>query len=129
MSSDKYLDEFPDAEEDTFQREPRGKEEKENRLAVLWESITRAGLSETVFRAGTNLLLIVVVIWVVVAMRAFSQNTQNTSGDVIIQQAAVLAAPLPTATPPPAMPALPPFFQAPPPYACLLYTSPSPRDS
>ncbi|HNT25436.1 MAG TPA: M23 family metallopeptidase [Anaerolineales bacterium] len=117
MSSDKYLDEFPDAEEDTFQREPRGKEEKENRLAVLWESITRAGLSETVFRAGTNLLLIVVVILVVVAMRAFSQNTQNTSGDVIIQQAAVLAAPLPTATPPPAMPALPPFFQAQPTYA------------
>ena len=117
MSTDKYLDEFPVAEGDPSQRESfGGKEPKENRLVILWERLSRAGLGETVFRAGTNLLLVVVLLVVVWGMRLFYLYLQDT-GAAPVQGAAALAAPLPTQTPTPLPPALPPFPQVQPTYA------------
>ena len=117
MSTDKYLDEFPVAEGDPSQRESfGGKEPKENRLVILWERLSRAGLGETVFRAGTNLLLVIVLLVVVWGMRLFYLYLQDT-GAAPIQGAAALAAPLPTQTPTPLPPALPPFPKVQPTYA------------
>jgi hypothetical protein len=118
MSTDKYLDEFPAAEGEPFQSESSGgKEAKENRLVIIWDRLSRAGLGETVFRAGTNLLLIAVLVVVVWGMRLFLVHLQETGAAPIQGAALVRAAALATATPLPPQPELPPFPKVQPTYA------------
>lgn len=102
MSPDKYLDEFPVAEGGAVQpQNTPSKVEKVN------HNPSRAGLGETVFRAGTQLLsvaLVLVVIWGLRTFYMYLQNVQDGEG-----RTSVLAAALPTPTPTEAPPGLPDF--------------------
>jgi hypothetical protein len=87
---------------------PLGKQgagKKENRLLLIWEGLSRTGLGETVFRLGTHVLSIALVLMVVWAMRAFYLRAQETN----TPDKAVLAAELPTPVPTDTPPALPIF--------------------
>lgn len=64
-----------------------------NRLAVLWEGLSRAGLGEMAFRAGTQLLSVALVLATIWIMRSFSLNIQDRQEDQ------ALAASSPTETP------------------------------
>lgn len=108
MSTDKYLDEFP-AEGEPSQKSgssSRGKVAKESQFYLIWDSLSRAGLGETVFRIGTQVFSVALVLVVIWGLRAFYMMVQDTpEGEQ--QSSAVLAAALPTATPteiPPDMP-------------------------
>ncbi|MBN2146997.1 MAG: M23 family metallopeptidase [Anaerolineales bacterium] len=113
MSSNQYLDEFPGAEGEIDQpavaQQASQRTTRENRLWIIWEGITHAGLGETVIRAGTHLLSIILVLLVVWGLRAFYAHLQNQDGEPV--RGAVLAAPLPTQTPTPLPPDLPDYPQ------------------
>jgi len=109
MPTDKYLDEFPAEGEPSHQSRTsfRGKAAKESRFYLLWESLSRAGLGETVFRIGTQVFSVALVLVVIWGLRAFYMMLQNTPDGEQPKSAAVLAAALPTPTPteiPPDMP-------------------------
>ncbi len=109
MSSDRYLNEFPAAAGEPDQPgvpSLAGETvEKENRLWLIWERLSHAGLGETVFRAGTHLLSITLVVLAIWGMRAFYYYIQSPAeGDA--PRVAALAAPLPTPTPTPKAPVL-----------------------
>ncbi len=56
MSNDPYLDEFPAAEEEVNESKPTpsGDEAaKESRIQSIWDSLSRKGLGDTVYRLGT----------------------------------------------------------------------------
>jgi len=116
MPNDRFLDEFPDVEGEALKTGTQpgheevagGDKPKENRLVLLWEILSRAGLGETAFRAGTHLLSIAMVLVVVWAMRAFYLHIK-TGADTPRQGA--LAAPLPTATPTEAPPEMLPLAE------------------
>ncbi len=103
MSDDKYFDEFPIAEGDDpligskQEESPEGDTVQESRFLVIWEKLSRAGLGETVFRAGTHLLSIALVLVVVWGLRAFYLYLQEV--DASVPRDAALAAALPTPTP------------------------------
>jgi hypothetical protein len=108
MSTDKYLDEFPAEGEPSQQpgTSSRGKVAKESQFYLIWDSLSRAGLGETVFRIGTQVFSVALVLVVIWGLRAFYMMVQDTP-DGEQQSSAVLAAALPTATPteiPPDMP-------------------------
>ncbi len=110
-----HLDELPDSRGEHLQtggepgqnRTAEGEASQDNRLLLLWEELTRAGLGETVFRLGTHLLSFALVLIVVWAMRAFYLQAQQQSMQLPNQ--AALAAPLPSATPTEISPELPVF--------------------
>ncbi|MDZ4160069.1 MAG: M23 family metallopeptidase, partial [Anaerolineaceae bacterium] len=60
----------------------------------IWESLLRAGLGEVAIRIGTGLASVVMVVLVIWVMRNY-----YLKGDIITSKRAVIAAPLPTATP------------------------------
>jgi murein DD-endopeptidase MepM/ murein hydrolase activator NlpD len=94
----------PDVEPDS----PSGSQgagKRENRLLLIWEGLSRTRLGETVFRVGTHMLSIALVLVVVWAMRAFYLRAQENDAP----DKAVLAAELPTPVPTEAPPALPIF--------------------
>jgi len=108
MSNDPYLDEFPVvADEPLKAKEPPsgGGEAKESRFLLLWESISHAGLGETVFRAGTHLLSVALILLAVLGLRALYINFQAVPPEGA--QVAALAAVLPTPTPTQSAPDLP----------------------
>lgn len=110
MSNDPYLDDFPDAEEVPFhdENEPSGETQARNsRILMLWESISQAGFGETVFRAGTHLLSVALILLAVWGLRALYVNFQATPPERA--EVAVMAATLPTATPTEPTPDLPLF--------------------
>jgi LysM repeat protein len=115
MANDRYLDEFPGedgessgTEDNPDQRRRKGEGEKgDSQLLLIWEKVSRAGLGETVFRLGTHLLSIALVLIVVWAMRAFYLKAQQESDRA--PRHAVLAAALPSPTPTEAPPDLPLF--------------------
>jgi len=78
-----------------------GDETSENRLLLIWERLTRAGLGETVFRLGTHLLSFALVLIVVWAMRSFYLRAQKQNAGLPKQSAlaAPLNSPLPSPTP------------------------------
>ncbi len=90
MSTDRFLDEFPGAEGDGSDSidEPEqsanpGEEPKENRILQLWERLSQAGVGETVFRAGTLLVAIAVVliaVWVLRGFLAARKEPDNSPG-------------------------------------------------
>jgi LysM repeat protein len=112
MPKDRYLDEFP-PEGEPFQRlgkSSKGKAVKENWIILLLESLSRAGLGETVFRIGTQVFSVVLVLLVIWGLSKFYMALQNTPADQTSGREAVMAAALPTATPtevPPQLPAFP----------------------
>jgi hypothetical protein len=110
MPYDPYLDEFPDAEDQPLLegKEPSGGgQARGSRLLLLWESISQAGFGETVFRAGTHLLSVALILLAVLGLRALYVNFQATPPEGA--QVAVMAAALPTATPTEPTPNLPLF--------------------
>jgi hypothetical protein len=107
MPTDRYLDEFPAEGEPSQTTGMRGKAVKESRFYMLWESLSRAGMGETVFRVGAQVFSIALVLLVIWGLRAFYAALQDTPQTGQPKSAAVLAAALPTATPteiPPQMP-------------------------
>lgn len=111
MPTDKYLDDFPAEGEPAQQSETslKGKAAKESQLYLLWESLSRTGLGETVFRIGTQIFSIALVLSVIWGLRAFYMSLQNTPDGEQQNNAAVLAAALPTATPTPLPPDMPEY--------------------
>jgi murein DD-endopeptidase MepM/ murein hydrolase activator NlpD len=117
MAHDPLMDEFPGSEDDPSHKpfnERRGNSQggprKENRIAATWEGLSRAGLGEAVFRVGTHLLSIILILVVVWAMRSFYIYLQGAP-EVQAPREAAFAAELPTPTPLPPPPVLPPFTQ------------------
>jgi hypothetical protein len=116
MSTDHYLEEFPGESEGkpVIGTKPgqsgssTGEEVKENRFMLFWESLSRAGLGETVSRIGTNLLLVALALVVIWTMRAFYLYARNSPKPSPKPDVA-LAAPLLTATPTEILPELPPI--------------------
>ncbi len=118
MSTDHLLDEFPGSEEDHQPGDGSGKPSHASGestskywITNTWERVRRAGLGETVFRLGTQLLslaLIITAIWALRAFYAYIQANQVVN-NAPAPQAAVMAAELPTATPLPPLPGLPVF--------------------
>lgn len=102
MSSDRYLNEFPAAEgepdQPDAQRQAGEKAEKENRLWLIWERLSQAGLGETAFRAITHVFSVVLVLLAIWGLRAFYFYLQSPQAGQS-PSAAALAAPLPAATP------------------------------
>jgi hypothetical protein len=110
MSNDPYLDEFPVVDEEPLKaKEPPsgGEEEKESRFLLLWESISHAGLGETVFRVGTHLLSVALILLAVLGLRALYLNFQEKPPQGA--QVAAMAAVLPTPTATPSAPDLPAY--------------------
>jgi murein DD-endopeptidase MepM/ murein hydrolase activator NlpD len=128
MPDNKYLDEFPGerGEDELDSKKPGnrildgGEASSENRILMVWEGLSRAGLGEAVFKFGTHLFSVALVLMVIWAMRTFYLRAQPES--LSYQSAGVLAAPhdtpVPTATPP----ALPPFQ-----FTSLTYANGIPR--
>lgn len=115
MSNDPLMDEFPGTEEDNQPLHKPGNESvspggisKDNWIVSMWEGLSRFGLGETVFRVGTSLLSIALVLLVVWGMRAFYLYLQAHS-ELNPRQRSALAAELPTPTPTAIPPNLPPF--------------------
>lgn len=115
MSIDPF-EEFPGSQEESIParkaiQEPvsKGDDVGQSWIELVWEGLSRAGLGETVFRVGTTLLsiaLLVVVIW---AMRAFYLYLQERTDLNPGEQRSALAAVLPTPTPTPPPPLLPAY--------------------
>ena len=80
---------------------------KENRLLMIWENLSRAGLGEIVFRLGTHLFSIAAILVVIWVMRAFYLSAQQES--ISTPRQAALAAALPSPTPTEKPPDLPVF--------------------
>ena len=110
MPNDRYLDEFPEAQEQARESEkaPSGGEPtKENRLSLILERLSHAGLGETVYRVGTAFLTIALILLAVVGMRLFYVHFQQT--EISQPNAAVMAAEAATPTPT-AIPAVIPVY-------------------
>ncbi len=116
MANDRYLDEFPVIDEEGSEEEDEpgqhrrggGKETEESQLLLIWEKLSRAGLGEVVFRFGTHLLSIALVLIVVWAMRTFYLKAQQENAR--IPRHGALAAALPSPTPTEIPPDLPSFI-------------------
>jgi len=110
MSNDPYLDEFPSNEEQLRESEQKpsgGKPTNESRLLLIWERLSHAGLGGTVYRLGTALLTIALILLAVVGMRLFYLRFQQTAINPPSEAALAAEAPTPTPT---AIPAVMPVF-------------------
>ncbi len=114
MSNNFNLDEFPDAEDEPKgpEREPSGGSvARESRLLLLWDNLSRAGLGDTVYRLGTALLTLALILLAVVGMRLFYLHFQQVG--ISQPREAALAAEAPTPTPTPVPAVLPAYSPAP----------------
>ncbi|HEX9027799.1 MAG TPA: M23 family metallopeptidase [Anaerolineales bacterium] len=126
MPEDHYLEDFPSEEikpsqKNTLQSYPAPADShpagdpivtdpsEKNRLAVIWDGITRLGLAETTLRLGTHALLVALILIVAWAMRQFYLKVQPADATYPGVREAALAASLPTATPTELPPNLPPL--------------------
>lgn len=115
MPENQSLDEFPNNEGENSQadsspdrsRSGGDEENQENRLLLIWEKLSSAGLGETVFRLGTHLFSIAAILVVIWSMRSFYLRAQQQS--VNAPRQAALAAALPSVTPTEKAPDLPAF--------------------
>ena len=125
MSHDPIMEDFPGSD-DPDHRSPAAAgrvstqgQSKENWILATWDGLSRAGLGETVFRLGTHLLSIALILVVIWALRSFYLYLQGQKQDVSQVESrapeistakeAAFAAGLPTPTRTAAPPALPPF--------------------
>jgi murein DD-endopeptidase MepM/ murein hydrolase activator NlpD len=76
---------------------------QKSRWFVVWQSLSQAGLAETAFRLGTNVLLVALILLVAWGMREFYRRAQIAK----LPQPAALAADLPTPAPKEALPPVP----------------------
>lgn len=76
-----------------------------DRLAGIWEGISRAGLAEATYRLGTHILLVALILIVAWGMREFYLRAQVPD----LPREAALAASLPTAAPTEPPPEMPPY--------------------
>lgn len=116
MHRDPLMDEFPGSvQEGSPVKKPdvepisKGDEGDQNWIITAWERLLQAGLGETVFRLGTNLLSIALLLVVVWAMRAFYSYLQDRTEFSNGEQKAALAAVPSTPTPTPLPPKLPSY--------------------
>ena len=70
-------------------------EGQKNRITLIWESVSRAGLSEKVIRLGTHAFLVMLILLVAWGMREFYTRAQILN----LPEASAFAAPLPSPTP------------------------------
>lgn len=106
MSDKNYLDESTDVGDQRTSVEGKsdqgiaddGGDSKGSRLLAVWEGLTRVGLGETIYRLGTHLLSIALVLIVVWGMRAFYLRAQKESIDLLPKEAKAAALPSPTPT-------------------------------
>jgi len=104
------LDESPAVEDEVKEQKgtPPGIETaKESRIQLILERFTRAGMGERVYRIGTALLTLALILLAVVGMRLFYVHFQHPASSPT--QAGALAAEAPTATPT-SVPAVMPVF-------------------
>jgi LysM repeat protein len=83
--------------------------EPANRLEILWEHITQAGLGEPITRIGTHALLlaaVLLIIWMLQTLYLDDLGTGSSSGGL-----PAFAAPLPTPTPTMEAPRMPAFSE------------------
>jgi Peptidase family M23/LysM domain len=104
MAKDPYLDDFPAPKGDVKDaaRASSGDETtRAGRLALIRERLSHAGLGETVYRVGTALLTVALILLVVVGMRMFYLHFQQTTGSAEKEpvRAAEAATPTPTQIP------------------------------
>jgi hypothetical protein len=119
MSSDRFLEEFPEADDDlgvphsgnpTKGGSGKSQDAKQpNKLLAAWEGLSRLGLAETVFRTGTHLLSVALLLVVVWMLRAFYIYLQDHRVEVVSPNQSVFAAVLPSPTPSGPAPVLPVF--------------------
>jgi hypothetical protein len=112
MSNDPYLDEFPTSEEQVKadKTTPAGVvEADDSRRQPIWERLSQKGLGDKVYRLGTALLTVAVILLAAVGMRLFYLHFQQP--EISPPREAALAAEAPTATPT-AIPAVMPAFAA-----------------
>jgi hypothetical protein len=109
-----YFDEFPidegdEIEGDGIQINSEGQVSTAggNRLLLFWEGLSRAGLGETIFRTGTHLLSVALVLAVIWGLREFYLYVQSM--DSTQPRTGVLAAAAPSPTPTAEPPVLPVF--------------------
>ena len=92
----------PDAAPKT---EPESGSSRESRLLLMFGSLSRLGIADSVLRIGTHMLFIALALLVVWVMRAYYLGAQVPD----TPEKAVLAAALPTSTPTNVLPDLPPM--------------------
>ncbi len=100
MPDDPYLDEFPAEEEEVKESKvtPSGdKAARESWIQSINRRLAHAGLGETVYRVGTALLTVALILLAVVGMRLFILHFQHA--DTAPPKVAALAAEAPTQTP------------------------------
>ena len=100
MTNDPDLDEFPAAEDEVKEQKgtPLGDiTVSESRTQLLLERLSRAGLGERVYRLGTVLMTVALILLAVVGMRLFYVHFQHPSATPT--QAGALVVEAPTATP------------------------------
>jgi murein DD-endopeptidase MepM/ murein hydrolase activator NlpD len=88
--------------------EPAGSSARESRIFSLLKNFAHLGIADYSLRIGTHMLSIALVLLVVWVMREYILNAQPRSAPRL----AVQAAALPTPTPSPALPELPPMREA-----------------
>jgi len=116
MPHDPLMEEFPEAQGEDARGSLKSGQDVKPAVEALktgwilstWESLTRAGLGETVFRLGTSLLSIAVILVVVWGLRVFYLYL-SSSPELVAPAQAALAAPLPSPTPTLVPPQLPPY--------------------
>ncbi len=91
-----------------LQTEPKEGSSRESRLLLLFGSLSRLGVADSVLRIGTHMLFIALALLVVWVMRTYYLRAQVPE----TPQKAAQAAALPTSTPTNVLPDLPPFFSA-----------------
>jgi hypothetical protein len=114
MSDDIYIDDLNANQGDENQEEIangpfRGTKEKESRLLTTLAGLSRAGLGETIFRVGTHVLSIAIVLIAIWALRSFYLYVQHA--DTGSPREAAFAAALPTPTSTGIPPILPAYVQ------------------
>jgi hypothetical protein len=109
-----YFDEFPLDEEEELEGgelqlniDGQDGSRRENRLLLVWEGLSRAGLGETIFRLGTQLLSVALILAVIWGLREFYLYVQSANSPA--PSGGVLAAAAPSPTPTAELPRLPVF--------------------
>lgn len=117
MQDEQLPDELQDSSQELFptelsgnldtapQKKPENGSSGESRLLLLFGSLSRLGIADSVLRIGTHMLFIALALLVVWVMRAYYLRAQVPEAPPEAAQAAAL----PTSTPIDVMPELPPY--------------------
>ncbi len=101
MPDDPYLDEFPADTEEAKESDPTpsgDKAARESWIQSINGKLAHAGLGETVYRVGTALLTVALILLAVVGMRLFILHFQHAEAPAPKEAALAAEAPTPTPT-------------------------------